>query len=352
MFTNNSTFKAKKKRIQGFTLAELLVVVGIIGVLVAVSIPIFTSQLERSREATDFASMQAAKAAAVAAYYKSTNTDDWTAQNRFYYDITNGKIVESTGSGVPAAYGKGTAKSGYDVSSNKYYDPCQDQHYNPETDYTDKIIVAFVDGKTMHVHWVDGSGAGSYTPSGPATPEEPKPTEKDDNKPPKKDDPDKDKEDPKPEEPGDPDPGDGGEGGDWPSLGDAEEADNNNQHYEIDLIRGAYYSYNGKQYISINGGQRLSLNKWSWSYPGTDNGMLSHWFIEIGDDNQQIAHTDDDRIANVKYGAIYTAADGTKYIYNANDQGSTFASNPEKSNYDGKWIKIVDDKTSWDLVPN
>ena len=41
----------KKKK--GFTLAELLVVVAIIGVLVAVSIPIFSKQLEKSRIATD-----------------------------------------------------------------------------------------------------------------------------------------------------------------------------------------------------------------------------------------------------------------------------------------------------------
>ena len=38
----------KKKR-KGFTLAELLIVVAIIAVLVAIGIPIFTSQLEKSR---------------------------------------------------------------------------------------------------------------------------------------------------------------------------------------------------------------------------------------------------------------------------------------------------------------
>ena len=36
---------------KGFTLAELLIVVAIIAVLVAVAIPIFGSQLEKSREA-------------------------------------------------------------------------------------------------------------------------------------------------------------------------------------------------------------------------------------------------------------------------------------------------------------
>ena len=45
----------KKKR---FTLAELLIVVAIIAVLVAIGIPIFTSQLEKSREATDAANIR------------------------------------------------------------------------------------------------------------------------------------------------------------------------------------------------------------------------------------------------------------------------------------------------------
>ena len=47
----------KKKR-KGFTLAELLMVVAIIAVLVAIGIPIFTSQLEKSREATDAANIR------------------------------------------------------------------------------------------------------------------------------------------------------------------------------------------------------------------------------------------------------------------------------------------------------
>jgi prepilin-type N-terminal cleavage/methylation domain-containing protein len=47
-----------KKNKKGFTLAELLIVVAIIGVLVAISIPIFTSQLEKAREATDAANIR------------------------------------------------------------------------------------------------------------------------------------------------------------------------------------------------------------------------------------------------------------------------------------------------------
>ena len=43
---------------KGFTLAELLIVVAIIAVLVAIAIPIFVSQLEKSREATDAANIR------------------------------------------------------------------------------------------------------------------------------------------------------------------------------------------------------------------------------------------------------------------------------------------------------
>ena len=46
-----------KKKNDGFTLAELLVVVAIIGVLVAISVPIFSQQLHKARVATDWAKL-------------------------------------------------------------------------------------------------------------------------------------------------------------------------------------------------------------------------------------------------------------------------------------------------------
>lgn len=55
-----------KEHKRGFTLAELLIVVAIIAVLVAISIPIFTSQLEKSREAVDAANIRAAYAEVMA----------------------------------------------------------------------------------------------------------------------------------------------------------------------------------------------------------------------------------------------------------------------------------------------
>ena len=47
-----------KYKNKGFTLAELLIVVAIIAVLVAISIPIFSEELEKGREATDAANIR------------------------------------------------------------------------------------------------------------------------------------------------------------------------------------------------------------------------------------------------------------------------------------------------------
>ena len=63
----------KKLNKKGFTLAELLVVVAIIGVLVAISIPIFTSQLEKARDAVTLSNLRAAYAQAQTSYLTESN---------------------------------------------------------------------------------------------------------------------------------------------------------------------------------------------------------------------------------------------------------------------------------------
>lgn len=66
-------FKKAKKNKKGFTLAELLIVVAIIAVLVAISIPIFTSQLEKSRDAVSISNIRAAYAEAQSAYLTTSS---------------------------------------------------------------------------------------------------------------------------------------------------------------------------------------------------------------------------------------------------------------------------------------
>ena len=95
--------KKLMKNKKGFTLIEMLIVVAIIVILVAVSVPAFTANLEKASSATDEANMRAAKAAAVA--YMIDN--DIPAAG-VYYDAEDG-VIETT---KPSdTYGQvGTAK--------------------------------------------------------------------------------------------------------------------------------------------------------------------------------------------------------------------------------------------------
>lgn len=105
---------------RGFTLAELLITVAIIGVLVAISIPVFASQTEKSREATDLSNVRAAYAEVMAEaitenmeYQVKTvplkqKKDDWqSADSVTIGGITHAKGEEDTDhwKGIPGAGG-------------------------------------------------------------------------------------------------------------------------------------------------------------------------------------------------------------------------------------------------------
>jgi len=89
----------KKKQNKGFTLAELLIVVAIIGVLVAISIPIFTSQLKKARFATNQANARSAMSAAITCFLetpddvKKTTSADRNQHMYFRYDTKTGQCT-------------------------------------------------------------------------------------------------------------------------------------------------------------------------------------------------------------------------------------------------------------------
>ena len=66
----------KKNNNKGFTLAELLIVVAILAVLVAIAIPVFSTQLEKAREATDLANIRSAYAKAASAAAANTKNSE------------------------------------------------------------------------------------------------------------------------------------------------------------------------------------------------------------------------------------------------------------------------------------
>lgn len=120
---------SKKLNKKGFTLAELLIVVAIIAVLVVVSVPIFSSKLEKAREAADVANMRAAKAAAAALYLSDESS---ASKGSYYYDADNG-ILKEKKDGIKG-YGQGTGtKGGISYGS-----------YTEETDAKGKILVVTI----------------------------------------------------------------------------------------------------------------------------------------------------------------------------------------------------------------
>ena len=95
-----------KKNKKGFTLAELLVVTAIIGVLVAISIPIFHAQLSKARLAVNQANGRAAFSAAEAAYLDDMEKYGTAASNsnthgRFEnYDTVTYTYFPEAGKGI------------------------------------------------------------------------------------------------------------------------------------------------------------------------------------------------------------------------------------------------------------
>ena len=124
--------QAKLKSRKGFTLIEMLIVVAIIAILVAVSIPLVTGSLNKARVATDQANERAARAAALVEYMTGENFSAETGgEDEYYYDAENG-----------------TAKDA--VTGIKAYGQCGDHEGG--------IVKVVIDDDDVTISWVDSQG--------------------------------------------------------------------------------------------------------------------------------------------------------------------------------------------------
>lgn len=116
MKVKKTLMKALKNR-SGFTLIEMLIVVAIIAILVAVSIPMVNSNLEKARNSADMANVRAAKAWATMDYMQGSDAKivkgfaaavEGSAKTvKVWYNAASGECVASSGT-KPKGYGKST----------------------------------------------------------------------------------------------------------------------------------------------------------------------------------------------------------------------------------------------------
>ncbi len=84
----------KNRSKKAFTLAELLIVIAIIGILVAIAVPVFSAQLGKARDAVAQANKRTVKAMAATDYL----TDKTEGAATYYYavDNTTGDVTKET----------------------------------------------------------------------------------------------------------------------------------------------------------------------------------------------------------------------------------------------------------------
>lgn len=136
--------REKFRNKKGFTLIEMLIVVAIIAILIAISIPLVNNALEKARDATDDANFRSASALGSIKYL----TEPSTAAGTYYYftnKASQGGLYKTT-----------TEATGADANNTVYKSQCTEvagthTATGTKTNSYIKVVVA-ADGKVT-VTW-------------------------------------------------------------------------------------------------------------------------------------------------------------------------------------------------------
>lgn len=322
-----------KRSKKGFTLAELLIVVAIIGVLVAISIPIFSGQLEKAREATDAANIRSQYAevltdAMMGGSVNKNHADYAPVQLRQQKDKWQSDGLKASLEGVFGEVAGEFPKSGghawveYDANNEKtilHYDGSASAGGGSSTgasggSTTGGSMAGSTGGSTT-----DGSatgGAGSSTTGGNTG------------------------------------IGDGGSTGTasgdrkilkacagktWPLL---DVSSDPNASQATTLQTGDLFTYKNKLYVAVAGGT-YTENQWYKNNPDNSNNAQNLVCI---DSSKIVSKTNEEDVPGwnarkiyMKYGDIYKTEAGVYYFYKGD---SCYQDCPEGSNYSDPWVKL------------
>ena len=294
---------------KGFTLAELLIVVAIIGVLVAIAIPIFNGQLEKSREAVDAANIRSQYAEVISdalldgtsvngsekygAVQLKQKKDNW--QNTEL--ATNLHSVYAQVIGTPVA--NGTAWVEYNDSTGQAI-----LHYEGGTGNTTGGSTGEGSGTTGGSDSTGGNTSGSGTGS---TGTNADPNKAYENL--------------------------GSQANDWPEKG---------TDCVVDVSTGQIIRYNGQLYVSA------ATDKWKLNgYYYTTPAEMNNKFLAINNKPAQTikdlqkpwAGSNQETLLNLSVGDLYLDSDNNYYIYHG---GSSNNVPPSENMQD--WIKLLPNK--------
>lgn len=312
----------KKNRNKGFTLGELLIVVAIIGVLVAISIPIFTSQLEKAREATDAANIRSQYAEVMVEAI--TDGGDVDGKDMFgAVEIKQKKDEwQSTGlkENLEGVYGQvvGEYPKAGGTAWVEYKDDQAILHYEGGSGNAGGSTGGSTGGGNTGGSTAGSTGGGSTAGNtgGGNT--------------------------------GEGNTGDGsGANSDLQGSGPSgvlniitskateiqeKPQETDNKTYNIKISKGNIYTYKGETYIATT--DTILLNKYNW--PAPDTSWATSYYVKVGNNKVLTSADSSDgyNLPDTKYGDIYQTDDGELYLFVAQDNYII------PSDGDDKWVKI------------